>query len=66
MASTVSELIFTKFFENLSSNKEVKPETLETIKKLHANGKIANKNDLIELVQSMEERHVQNQTSKSK
>jgi hypothetical protein len=65
MTSSVSELIYNKFLENLSKNKEIKPETLEAIKQLYKNGKIANKTELSKLVQSMEGRHVQNQASDS-
>lgn len=63
MTSTINELIYKKFFENLLKNKDIKPETIEGIKKLHESGKIANKNELIKLVESMEERYVQNQAS---
>ncbi len=65
MTSAVSELIYNKFFENLLKNKDVKPETVEAIRELHKNEKIANKNELLKLVRSMEERYVQNQASDS-
>lgn len=65
MTSNISELIYSKFFENLSRNKEIKPETLEAIKQLYESGKIANKAELSKLIQSMEGRHVQDQASNS-
>lgn len=65
MASNISELIYGKFLENLSKNKDIKPETVETIKRLYKNGKIANKTELNNLIQSMEGRHVQDQASDS-
>lgn len=65
MSSQVSELIYNKFFENLLENKDIKPETIEAIKELYKSGKIANKGELIKLIQSMEERHVKNQATNS-
>jgi len=65
MKSNVSELIYKKFFENLLKNKDIKPETIDAIKKLHESGKIANKNELVELIQTMEVRHVKDQTTNS-
>jgi len=61
MASSISDLIYKKFFENLAKGGNTKPETIETIRVLYENGNIANKNELKKLVQAMEERHVKNQ-----
>jgi hypothetical protein len=63
MSSQVSELIYNKFFEKLLGNKDIKPETIEAIKELYKSGKITNKNELIKLIQSMEERHDKDQTT---
>lgn len=65
MTSNISELIYSKFFENLLKNKDIKPETIEAIKRLYENGIIANKAELNKLIQAMESRHVQNQASDS-
>ena len=65
MTSNISELIYSKFFENLLKNKNIKPETVEAIKRLYENGKITNKTELNKLIESMEGRHVQNQAPDS-
>ena len=65
MKINVSELIYKKFFENLLKNKDIKPETIEAVKKLYESGRIANKNELVELILAIEARHVKNQTSNS-
>lgn len=63
MSSQVSELIYKKFFEKLLENKDIKPETIEAIKELYKSGKITNKNELINLIKIMEERHDKNQAN---
>jgi hypothetical protein len=63
MSSQVSELIYNKFFEKLLGNKDIKPETIEAIRELYKSGKITNKNELIKLIQSMEERHDKDQAT---
>ena len=63
MSSQVSELIYNKFFEKLLGNKDIKPETIEAIKELYKSGKITNKNELIKLIQSIEERHDKDQAA---
>ena len=65
MASNISELIYSKFFENLLKNRDIKPETVEAIKRLYETGKITNKTELNKLIELMEGRHVQNQAPDS-
>jgi hypothetical protein len=61
MEKTINELIYEKFFENLTKNKNVRPATVEALKAIYSIGRITNRNNLADLTQEMEARHAQDQ-----
>ena len=63
MAQSISARIFETFFARLSEMDEVRPETLEALRRLYGAGRMDNRQKLKRLTQDVEKRHAQDQNA---
>lgn len=61
MPQTISQHICSYFFESLTYIEAITPETIEALKALHMNNRLANGRELAKLVQEIEERYAHHQ-----
>lgn len=60
---TVSDRIYEAFFAQLANNRLVRPETVEALRAIYHQQRLADKQSLARIVQDMENRHAQNQNT---